>query len=447
METLIALRAALEAGRISSEALVRAALDRARDPNGEGARVFISVNDGTLHQARLMDAARLAGKLPSPWAGIPVSVKDLFDVAGEVTRAGSRVLQQALPATVTAPAIQRLLDAGLIMIGRTNMTEFAFSGVGINPHYGTPRNPWDRAAERIPGGSSSGAAISVTDGMAAAAIGTDTGGSCRIPAALTGLTGWKPTAARIPRAGVYPLAASLDTVGVLAPGVSCCALLDDLMAGGAGSLPEAARPESLNLAVLAHYATEGMDPWVSAGYERALARLGNLGPRLTAIRLPGIEHLAELNARGGIAAAEAYAFHADQLHRFRADYDPRVGSRIEAGTRVSQAELARIRAAREEMINDFLQVMAPFDAVLAPTVPIVAPKLTDFEDDQEYVRLNRLLLRNPSLYNFLDACAISIPVHEPASPPVGLMLAAPGGKDTALFRTALALERLLGNTE
>lgn len=447
METLLALRAALEAGRISSEALVQAALDRARDPSGEGARVFISVSDGALHQARLMDAARLAGKLPSPWAGIPISVKDLFDVAGEVTRAGSSVLNQAAPATVTAPAIQRLMDAGLIMIGRTNMTEFAFSGVGINPHYGTPRNPWDRAAQRIPGGSSSGAAISVTDGMAAAAIGTDTGGSCRIPAALTGLTGWKPTAARIPRAGVYPLAASLDAVGVLAPGVSCCALLDDLMAGGAGRLPEAALPEALNLAVLAHYATDGMDPWVSAGYERALARLGDLGLRLTAIRLPGIEHLPELNARGGIAAAEAYAFHADQLNRFRADYDPRVGSRIEAGARVSQAELARIRAAREKMIHDFVQVMAPFDAVLTPTVPIVAPKLTDFEDDQEYVRLNLLLLRNPSLYNFLDACAISIPLHEPDSPPVGLMLAAPGGADTALFRAALAVERLLGNTE
>jgi aspartyl-tRNA(Asn)/glutamyl-tRNA(Gln) amidotransferase subunit A len=437
------MRESLETGEVTSGQLVGKALERAQDPSGEGSRVFIAVEDMAREKSRVLDAARAAGAAPSPWAGIPISVKDLFDVAGQLTRAGSVVLEGQPLAMETAPAIARLLEAGFVPIGRTNMTEFAYSGVGINPHYGTPLNPWDRATGRIPGGSSSGAAVSVTDGMAAAGIGTDTGGSCRIPAALTGITGWKPTASRVPREGVYPLSESLDSVGVLAADVAGCAVLDDLMAGGKGSVPAHRPISTLNLAVLDHYVNEGMDDHVAGCFELALKTLSGSGARLTGIRLPSIEQLPGLNAGGGIAAAEAYAFHQDQLAAMGEGYDPRVASRIAAGARIGEAELIRIRAARRQMIGEFEAALSGFDAVLAPTVPIVAPPISAFELDEDYIRLNLLLLRNPSLFNFLDGCALSLPVHPAGSAPVGLMAAAPAGRDRALLAASLSLETVL----
>ncbi len=222
----------LRAGETTSLALTEAAIARAEDPDGEGARVFIAHAGGRAHaEAEASDRLRAAGLVPSPIAGLPLSVKDLFDVAGEVTTAGSRTLSNAAAAERDSAVVARLRRAGAVIIGRTNMTEFAYSGIGINPHFGTPSNPWDRATGRIPGGSSSGAAISVTDGMAAAAIGTDTGGSVRIPAAMTGLTGFKPTTGRVPLDGVFPLSRTLDSAGPLAPSVACCAMLDAIMAG------------------------------------------------------------------------------------------------------------------------------------------------------------------------------------------------------------------------
>jgi len=443
LNSLRSLSASLAAGQTTSLALLERCLERVRDPGGEGARVYLSLRESAARDAaRAMDDARSRGRAPSPWAGIPLSVKDLFDLAGEVTRAGSTLLTSALPAGATATAIQRLIAAGFVIVGRTNMTEFAYSGVGMNPHYGTPLNPFDRATGRIPGGSSSGAAVSVTDGMAAAGIGTDTGGSCRIPAALTGITGYKPTAATVPRDGVYPLSASLDSVGSLAPTAACCAILHGIMSGGDGALPDAPTLADLNLAVLDHYVTVDMDEVVAAAYGLALERLQHAGVTLTPIRLTDIESLPALNARGGIAAAEAYAFHRDQLERCEADYDPRVGRRILAGRNVGAEELADIRRARAAMIASFDRAMDGFDAVVCPTVPIVAPPLTAFDSDDEYVRLNLLLLRNPSLFNFLDGCAISLPVHEPGSAPVGLMLAAPAGRDARLLAAALGIEVL-----
>lgn len=443
LQTMEKTRESLTAGQVSSEQLVNEALRRANDQAGEGNRVFIALSTQALEQARAIDSARAHGDPVPPFAGIPISIKDLFDVQGQVTRAGSVVLASAAPAAKTAPAIQRLLDAGLIPVGRTNMTEFAYSGVGLNPHYGTPLNPWDRQTGRIPGGSSSGAAISVTDGMAAAGIGTDTGGSCRIPAALTGITGWKPSADRIPREGVYPLSVSLDSVGVLAADVTGCAVLDDLMAGGSGTAPAPRAAAELRLAVLGHYVTDGMDESVERSYQQALKNLSAAGAYLTEIQLPEIERLPELNARGGIAAREAWDFHCLQLEASGEGYDPRVAGRIRAGAQVDDEELADLRAARADMISTFAAAMTEFDAVLAPTVPIIAPPITAFESDEEYVRLNLLLLRNPSLFNFLDACAISLPIHGPGEAPVGLMLAAPNGQDRSLLAAALGLEAVL----
>ncbi len=441
MTRLVGLRDALASGGTTSAALVGAALERAGDPAGEGSRVYLTrYDEKALDAAALVDARRGRGESTSRWAGIPVSVKDLFDVAGEATRAGSRVLAGAPAARRTAPAIQRLLAAGFIPVGRTNMTEFAYSGLGLNPHYGTPRNPFERQVGRIPGGSSSGAAVSVTDGMAAAAIGTDTGGSCRIPAALTGITGYKPTARRIPREGVYPLSVSLDSVGPLAQSVSCCAIIDDIMAGGRGDTPQPLPPAALRLAVLTNYVTDDLEPVVADAYEDALRRLARAGARLVELSLPEVDVLPTVNAGGGMAAAEAWAHHGRQLATAGDQYDPRVADRIRAGAAIDAADLAEIRRERVRLIGSFAAAMEDFDALLAPTVPIVAPPLAAFEADADYARLNLLVLRNPSLINFLDGCAATVPIHGAGTAPVGLMVAAPGGRDRRLLGIAEAVE-------
>ncbi len=260
MRTIEQHAQALADGRTTSRALVEQCLARIADPNGEGARAFIKVHaEQARAMADAMDTLRRAGREPSRYAGIPVSLKDLFDIAGEATPAGSRVLADAPPATAHATVVQRMLAAGFVPVGRTNMTEFAFSGLGINPHYGTPCSPWDRAAQRIPGGSSSGTAVSVSDGMAVAGLGTDTGGSCRIPAAFCGIVGYKPTARRVPITGVLPLAPSLDSVGPLAPSVACCAVIDAVLAGETPTLPVPANLNGLRLAVPTNVVLDGMD--------------------------------------------------------------------------------------------------------------------------------------------------------------------------------------------
>src|SRR5579859_3117135 len=229
--TLAALADDLEAGRTTSRKLVEECLARIADPAGEGPRTFIHVDRAAaLEAADAMDRLRKANAAPSPFAGIPVSIKDLFDIKGQVTRAGSRALDDSAPADADAPAVARLKRAGFVVIGRTNMTEFAYSGIGINPHYDTPKCAWNRGVGHVPGGSSSGAAVSVVDRMAYGALGTDTGGSCRIPAAYNGIVGFKPTQRRVPLDGGVPLSFSLDSFGPLARTVACCAVLDAVLA-------------------------------------------------------------------------------------------------------------------------------------------------------------------------------------------------------------------------
>jgi len=442
LPTLKSLSEALGSGRTSARQLVEESLARAEDAAGEGSRAFITLNAQSARaQADAIDLLRTANAHPGRWAGIPVSLKDLFDVRGQVTTAGSKLLAEAAVAQDDASAVRRLRQAGFIFLGRTNMTEFAYSGVGMNPHYGTPLNPYDRATGRIPGGSSSGAAVSVADRMAAAGIGTDTGGSCRIPAALCGITGYKPTARRVPRDGVYPLSHSLDSVGPLAPGVNCCAVLDDIMAGGTGTSVVPAAVDRLRIAVLTNFVTEDLEPAVSQAYERSLADLQRAGVTLTEVRFDALQNLPDVNAKGGLAAAEAYAHHRVQLEQHSGRYDPRVGGRIHKGSEQGAAEYLELLAHRRRLVTEFERLMQDYDAMLAPTVPVVAPALSAFEEDSEYVRLNLLLLRNPSIFNLLDACAISLPVHQPGDAPVGMMLAAVGGRDRHLLRAAAAVER------
>src|SRR6201995_5269973 len=229
--TLAALADDLDAGRTAARKLGEECIARIADPAGEGQRTFIHVDrDAALEAAEAMDRLRKAHAAPSRFAGIPVSVKDLFDIAGQVSRAGSRALDDSAPAEKDAPAVARLRRAGFVVIGRTNMTEFAYSGIGINPHYGTPKGAWQRRAGHVPGGSSSGAAVSIADRMAYGALGTDTGGSCRIPAAFNGIVGFKPTQRRVPLDGAVPLSFTLDSIGPLARTVSCCAVLDAVLA-------------------------------------------------------------------------------------------------------------------------------------------------------------------------------------------------------------------------
>jgi aspartyl-tRNA(Asn)/glutamyl-tRNA(Gln) amidotransferase subunit A len=436
---------ALATGRVTARALVEQALARIAAPDGEGARAFVAVHSEQARAvADAMDLLRRAGRAPSRFAGIPVSFKDLFDIAGEPTRAGSRALGDAPPATSDAPAVARMLAAGFVPLGRTNMAEFAFSGLGINPHYGTPLSPWDRAGARIPGGSSSGAGVSVADGMAVAAIGTDTGGSCRIPAALCGVTGYKPTARRVPIDGVLPLAPSLDSVGPLAPSVACCATVDAVLAG-APPVPLTPAPlAGLRVAVPANVMLEGLDDAVAKTFARAVSAVSAAGAKIADVAFPTFDAIPGVNATGGFAASEAYAWHRRLLAERGGRYDPRIRVRILRGEEMSAADYIGLVAARRRLIAACDAETRPYDVLLMPTCPIVPPRIADLQDDSAYNRINLHLLRNTAYANFLDRCAISLPCHRPGEPPVGLMLMGETMGDDRLFAIAAAIEAVIG---
>jgi aspartyl-tRNA(Asn)/glutamyl-tRNA(Gln) amidotransferase subunit A len=444
--TVLSLAEDLAAGRTSSRALVEAALARIADPAGEGARSFVKVYaDNARAAADAQDRLRKAGYVASPLAGLPVSIKDLFDVAGEPTLAGSKALDDRPPATRDAPVVARLRAAGAILIGRTNMTEFAFSGVGINPHYGTPGNPHDRRL--IPGGSSSGAAVSVGDGAAIVAIGSDTGGSVRIPAALCGIVGFKPTQSRIPRDGVIPLSTTLDSIGPLANSVACCAIADAVMAGEPpGELEWAPPPvpvDGLRLGVPQSFVLGGLAPEVASAFADACAALSRAGARIVDLMLEELNEIPAINAAGGFAPIEAYAWHKPLLARRGADYDPRVRTRIERAGGMDAVDYINLCTARADLIARVAARTAGFDALLMPTVAITAPPIAAFERDADYRHLNAQILRNPSVINFLDRCAVTIPIQPPGSPPVGLMVVGEHGADRRLLGIARGIEAAL----
>ena len=441
-----AAAAALAAGSTSAAALTEAALARIAAPQGEGARAFVAVQaDAARAAAAAMDGLRRANRAPSRWAGIPISVKDLYDQAGVTSRAGSVVLDDAPPATRTAPSVARLERAGFVVLGRTNMVEFAFSGLGVNPHRGTPLSPWDRATGRLPGGSSSGAAVAVADGMGLAALGSDTGGSCRVPAALCGIVGWKPTARRVPLAGTVPLSHTLDSLGPLANTAACCAVLDALMAGEEAGEPIAPAPLSgARLAVpRGTYLFDDVVPAVTAAFEGALLALEAAGARIEPLDLPELSDIPVANAAGGFAAAEAWAWHAPLIARRGGGYDPRVRSRIERGAAMTAAGYLELQAARARITAAVAARTSGFDAFLAPTCPLLPPALAEVEAAEEYNRINLLLLRNTAVGNFLDRCSISLPCHTPGAAPVGLMLTGAHGADQRLLALARAVENAL----
>jgi aspartyl-tRNA(Asn)/glutamyl-tRNA(Gln) amidotransferase subunit A len=436
---------ALREGRSTSVALTEAVLERIAAPAGEGARVFTRVYaESARAAARASDVLRAAGLSRSVIDGLPISIKDLFDVAGETTMAGSVARLGEPVAAAHATVVKRLLAAGAVVIGRTNMTEFAYSGLGINPHYGTPLNAWDRGTGRIPGGSTSGGAVSVTDGMSVAAIGSDTGGSVRIPAALCGLVGFKPTARRVPLTGALPLSGNLDSIGPIAMTVTCCAQIDAILSGEDNSPPAPAMLRGLRLAVPRTVALDGMDAHVAGSFQAALTRLSAAGVLVREIPVPAFASLGSINTKGGFAATEAWAWHRHLIARAADRYDPRVVSRILRGKDMSAADYLDLLHARTHWIAQVEASVAGYDALIMPTAPIVAPALAELvASDEAYFRANGLILRNPTLINFLDGCALSIPCHAAGSAPVGLMVAGPALCDQRILSVGLAIETAL----
>ncbi|MBC7501523.1 MAG: amidase [Herminiimonas sp.] len=397
--------------------------------------------DAAIAVASHADAMHAAGvPAPSPLAGLPVSIKDLFDVAGEATQAGSLVLKDAPPASSDAPAVQRLRAAGAAIIGKTNMTEFAFSGIGLNPHYGTPVNPADDHVARIPGGSSSGAAVSVAAGICVASLGSDTGGSVRIPAALCGVVGFKPTARRVPTLGALPLSTTLDSIGAITRSVADCILLDGILASAAlniRDLPLAA----FHLLIPSTLMMDDLEPHVATSFAHALSILSAAGARITEAPLA---LLADSTALNKFSAIEAFAWHRRLLEAHEELYDRRVAKRIKLGAQMLAVDYIDMHAARRAWINGVEAELMPYDAMIMPTVPTVAPPIAELEaSDDMFFAANSRMLRNCSAINLLDGCAISLPCHATGSLPVGLMVAGPALHDGEVLAVARAIELAL----
>jgi aspartyl-tRNA(Asn)/glutamyl-tRNA(Gln) amidotransferase subunit A len=442
--TLATLAADLAAGRTTARKLVEQCLAKIADPAGEGARAFIHVDkDAAVEAADAMDHLRKANAAPSPFAGIPVSIKDLFDIKGQVTRAGSRALEDSAPAEADAPVVVRLRRAGFVVIGRTNMTEFAYSGIGINPHYGTPKSTFNRSVGHVPGGSSSGGAVSIADGMAFGALGTDTGGSCRIPAAFNGIVGYKPTQRRIPLDGGVPLSFSLDSYGPLARSVACCATLDAVLADEPMRQLTPRAVKGMRLAVPTTIALDDLDAAVAKTFERALEALSRAGALIERIEVPEFLDVGVMHSKGGFAAAESYAWHRYLIEGKGDVYDPRVRVRILRGEGISAADYIDLLNMRRSFIARTEKRIAPYDALVLPTTANTPPKIADLADDKAFTTENLRALRNCTLINTLDGCAISLPAHREGEVPVGLMLAAACGSDRRIFELAAGMENLI----
>jgi len=424
----------------SSRERLDQALARIADPKGEGARACLTVYaEQARAAANAADARAANGVSLGPLDGAIVSIKDLFDVAGEKTRAGSKVLaEEAKPAEADAPIVRRLRASGAVIIAKTNMTEFAYSGIGANPHFGTPGNPADRT--RVPGGSSSGAAVAAGDGMCEIAIGSDTGGSVRAPAALCGITGFKPTKRRVPTDGAFPLSFTLDSIGPLARSVADCADTDAVLAGKEPAPLAPVALDSLRFGLDERLPLDDLDQHVAAAFAAAVKRLDDAGVRISTEKIAQFDAMNAVLAKGGIPPAEACAIHRDRIARRGADIDPNVRVRIERGCAMPAADYVETLQARARLIRAFDDRVAMLDALIMPTCPIVAPTIAEVADQKTFFARHNLLIRNTAIGNFFDLCAISLPLPSPL--PVGLMLVGRHGSDRRLLRIAAAVETL-----
>ncbi len=450
LQTLTTTRERIAAGSTRPQDEIERSIQIAQSPPCN--RVFLRP---------IFDEARAAAARPGvaglPLAGLAVTIKDLFDIAGQPTAAGSIVLADAAPAAADCPAVARLRAAGGAVLGRTNMTEFAFSGVGTNPHFGTPANPCDPATARIPGGSSSGAAVSVASGAAFVGLGSDTGGSIRIPAALCGIVGFKSTARLVPSDGALPLSTTLDTVCAMTRSVRDAICVHEILSAQPMALGQPRPLSALRFAVARTTMLDGLEAPVAQAFDRALKMLRDAGAVVDEIKLAEIADLGSIQASGGFAAAESFAWHRHLLGdpAKRRQYDPRVAGRIERGAYMPAYDYVDLLHARRAWIARVEAVLAGYDAVLSPTVPMQAPPIAslapadgadlaaDRARDAEFTRVNGLLLRNTSVVNMLDGCGISIPCHTADELPVGLMLWHGPLRDALVLESALAAEPLL----
>jgi aspartyl-tRNA(Asn)/glutamyl-tRNA(Gln) amidotransferase subunit A len=426
----------------TSEAALNQALDMAQLPRSR--HVFTRLYEASARMAaQHSDQAHALKIQTGPLSGVLVSIKDLYDVAGEVTMAGTRLFASAKPASQDAPAVARLRAAGAVIVGKTNMTELAFSGIGINPHHGTPVNPTDDRVERIPGGSSSGAAVSVALGMASVALGSDTGGSIRIPAAWCGLVGFKSTQNRVPIQGAASLSHTLDTVCAMANCVADIRVVDAVLSQQ--HLPKRIRRiQGVRLAVVQNLVLDQMDQQVQRDYEQALHRLSKAGAELVDVRWPEWDEIAEIHAPAGFSAIECWATHKALLEQGLSQLDPRVASRLRLGIEVSAADYLTMRQRRSDWIGRAQLRLQDFDAWCSPTVPMVAPELAALQrDDAAFMAANRLSLRNTFVSNFLDGCSISLPMHAQGQLPTGLMLSSVAHDDARLLDLAQLIEPLI----
>ena len=430
--------------RNSARERLEAALARIDDPKGEGARTCLTVyREQAKTAADAADARAKSGISLGPVDGTIVSIKDLFDVAGEVTRAGSRIFaEERKPATADAPVVRSLRAGGAIIVAKTNMSEFAYTGIGANPHFGTPANPADR--KRVPGGSSSGAVVSAADGMCEIAIGSDTGGSCRIPAAICGIVGYKPSRQRIPTDGAFPLSYSIDSIGPIARTVEACAKADAVMAAEDFAPLEPTQLAGLRIGIVQGTPLENLDETVSKRFAGAVDQLRKAGARLSEEKLALLADMAEVNSKGGVQPAEAFSIHRELMSRRADDIDPNVRVRLERARNVSAADYIDMVRQRAQLIRLMDARLSDIDILALPTTPIVAPTMQEVAPADEFARRNAMLLRNTLIVNFFDLCAISVPIPREGGLPAGLMLVARNGQDNRLFRIAMAVERLFG---
>ncbi len=442
--------AALNTNKITARQLVENCLAAIDDPDGEGQRAFISTyHDRARQQADMIDHARKQGWAVPKFAGIPLSVKDLFDEAGIVTKAGSIVLKDAAPASQDAIVVARLKAAGFIVIGRTNMTEFAFSGLGTNAHYGTPRSPFERDPKnpkigRVAGGSSSGSAVSISDQMSVATIGSDTGGSTRAPAAFCGIVGFKPTTDRMPGTGIFPLSTSFDAAGPMGTSVDCCAILDSLMAGKDGNTEPPFPVKNLRLAIPVGYLFDDLDDHVAQCFVAAIKALSAAGAIIEEMPIAPIEAMRPSNNTKSIVAAEAYALHRDRLESDAvAQYDPYIAHRLAGGHDISTTDYINMFAARKKVWADVQTMTQHFDALVLPTSPALPPTLDTLDSIAAKTAINARCLRNTSLSNYLDQPTITLPCHGAGTAPVGISLMGPRLHDRRLFAIAAGVEKIL----
>jgi aspartyl-tRNA(Asn)/glutamyl-tRNA(Gln) amidotransferase subunit A len=441
-ETIDQLNQRLAHGETTREALVAGVLEKATQSAAKS--VFTKMYpEAALAAARAADAAQKAGVAQPALAGLPVSIKDLYGVAGETTMAGSVVCKGEPVQARDAPVVARLRAAGSAIVGKTNMTEFAFSGIGINPHYGTPVNPTDQKIARVPGGSSSGAGVSVALGLSVAGLGSDTGGSIRIPAALCGIVGFKSTQKRVPLEGALELSRALDTVCAMTRSVQDCITVDAVLSGA--MLPVRRRPiAGMRLAVPQTMVLDGLDNTVAQAFDRSLSILSEAGAQIIEIPMKEFADIPKVNAPGGLSPIEAYAVHHERLARAQAQFDQRVAARIMLGAAISAQQYIAILDKRRAWIASVERAIEGYDALMCPTVPTVAPELEKLiASDEAFFKANGQMLRNTFTINLLDGCSYSLPCHREGELAVGLMLSSVHGDDARLSAVALAVEDAL----